>query len=160
MEQELRFGLDLCVWQYWKKKGLGQVWATFEDTFFLLSGAKKCQKCFKNIVAASASKSCIKWSWKNISFLLENLRFFFNCVLLQCSPRDLSIMTLLDKEHYCCRVCELITTSFHEFQLWIVFTIFKDFECHSNCFDKKTTKQTRFVWFSFMEIRNFGSENA
>ena len=45
-----------------EKKGLGQLWATFEGGFFMFSGATKMLKFFKNIVA-SALKSCIKWSW-------------------------------------------------------------------------------------------------
>jgi hypothetical protein len=40
MEQELSFCLDLEKLAVLRKKGLGQLWATFEGGFFMFSGAK------------------------------------------------------------------------------------------------------------------------
>ena len=93
-----------------EKKGLGRLWATFEGGFFMFSGAKKNVKNIK----ASSEKNCIK-----LNYFFYRLRNIFNCVFpnRDFSPRDLYIMILIDKEHYCCRVCGLITTSFHEFHI-------------------------------------------
>ena len=56
MEQKLRFGLALGQLAI-LKKSLGWLWATFEVSFFMFSGADS----FLNI-AASALKTYIKWS--------------------------------------------------------------------------------------------------
>ena len=47
-------------------------------------------------------------------------------------------MTLLDKKHYCCRVCELITTSFYEFH---ISNCIRDFLKISNAIQMVMTKK-------------------
>ena len=105
MEQELRFGLDLADWQYWKK-GLGRLWENFVGGFFMFSGAKKMFNFLKkrcSIWSKKFHKMKLKNYFSFLKIFREYLFLIFNrlrnisivsCSIRVTSPWDLSIMTL------------------------------------------------------------------
>ena len=90
MEQEMWFGLVLGRLAIMKKRSLGRLWATFEDSFFMFSVAKKIFFLF----------FLPPKTWKNCPQIGLNSQSIVYCSIGDTSLRDFYIVTLEPRDKW------------------------------------------------------------